>query len=78
MKNNQQNDFFKLFSLLGSSDKEAKQNAANQMMSGLNKDESNELNNILKDRNKIDAILNSTAAQQILKKINGNGNGQHK
>ncbi len=78
MKNNQQNDFFKFLNLLGGSDKHAKQNAANQMISGLNKNESEELNNILKDKNKIESILNSSAAQQIIKKINGNGNGQHK
>ncbi len=78
MKNNQQGDFFKLFNLLGNADKKAKQDAANQMMSGLNADESKKLGEILNDKSKIDAILNSSAAKEIIKKINGNNNGQHK
>ena len=78
MKNNQQGDFFRLFDLLGSADKNAKQQAANQMMSGLNSDESKQLGDILSDKSKIDAILSSPAAKQILNKINGNANGQHK
>ncbi len=78
MKNNQQGDFLKIFDLLGSADKNAKQQAANNMMSGLNSDESKQLGDILSDKSKIDAILNSSAARQILNKINGNTNGQHK
>ncbi len=77
MKNNQQGDFSKLFNLLGSKDQKAKQEAANQMLSSLNADESKQLGDILSDKSKIDAILNSSAAKQILNKINGN-NGQHK
>lgn len=78
MKNNQQSDFSKLFELLSSSDKNAKQEAANSMMSSLSSDDNNRLTEILKDKNKIDSILNSPAAQQILDKIKSNSNGQHK
>ncbi len=78
MKNNQQGDLCGLFSLLGSADKSAKQNAAKQMMSGLNSEENKQLGEILNDKSKIDAILNSSAAKQIINKINGNRNGQHK
>lgn len=78
MKNNQQNDFSKLFELLSGSDQKAKNEAASSMMSSLNQEDNNKLAEILKDKNKIDSILNSPAAKQILSKIKSNDNGQHK
>lgn len=78
MKNNQQNDFSKLFELLSGSDQQAKKEAANSMISNLNQEDNNKLTEILNDRSKIDSILNSPAAKQILNKIKSNDNGQHK
>ncbi len=78
MKNDKQFDFSRLLNLIGTNDKRAKQEAAENIRAGLSREENNELNNILNDKSKIDAILNSSAAQQILKKINGNSDGKLK
>lgn len=78
MKNNQINDFTKIFQILSSGDNNAKKNAANQMVSGMNSNEKKELNDILNNKEKLDAILNSPAVRQILNKINTGNNGQHK
>lgn len=78
MKNNQINDFTKIFQILSSGDNNAKKNTANQMVSGMNSNEKKELNDILNNKEKLDAILNSPAVRQILNKINTGNNGQHK
>ena len=78
MKNNKQFDFSRLMNILSTNDKRVKKEAAENIRAGLSNEENNELNNILNDKKKIDAILNSSAAQQILKKLNGNSDGKLK
>lgn len=78
MKNNQFNDFSKIFQILSSGDSNAKKNAANEMVSGMSSNEKKELNDILNNKEKLDTILNSPAVRQILNKINTGNNGQHK
>ena len=78
MKNDKQFNFSDLLGIIGNSDKQAKQNIAGKMIDSLDKNESRQLNDIMNDKDKIDAILNSTAAQKIINKINTNRDGQHK
>lgn len=78
MKNDKQFNFSDLLGIIGNSDKQAKQNIAGKMIDSLDKNESRQLNDIMNDKDKIDAILNSTAAQKIINKININRDGQHK
>lgn len=77
MRNDKQFDFSKVLNLIGSNDKKSKQEAAENIRSRLSNEENHELNTILNDKSKIDAILKSSAAQQIIKKINGNSDGKH-
>lgn len=78
MKNNKQFDLSGLMNLLGSTDQSAKKQAADAIKSNLNAEENKQLEDILHDRSKIDAILKSEAARQILRKINGNSDGKLK
>lgn len=78
MKNNKQFDLSAFMNLLKNSDNNIKMQTANKMRSGLNNDEQAELDRILNDRSKIDAILNSSAARQIIEKINGKNDGKLK
>ncbi len=78
MKNNKQFDLSAFMNLLKNSDNNTKMQTADKMRSGLNNDEQAELNKILNDRSKIDAILNSSAARQIIEKINGKNDGKLK
>lgn len=78
MKNNKQFDLSAFMNLLKNSDNNTKMQTADKMRSGLNNDEQAELNRILNDRSKIDAILNSSAARQIIEKINGKNDGKLK
>ena len=48
---------------------------ASKLISGLNADEKDELQEILGDRDKINAVLSSPAAQKIMEKLNGKKNG---
>ncbi|MBP9989482.1 MAG: hypothetical protein KBT46_08285 [Ruminococcus sp.] len=48
-----------------------------KLINSLDSKKRNELNNILSDKNKLNQVLNSPAAQEIMKKLNGNSNGQH-
>lgn len=78
MKNDRQFDFSSILKLIGSSDSQKKQNAVEKMKSGLSADENKELDSIIRDKSKIDAILNSDAAKKILSKLNSDNNGKLK
>ena len=78
MKNNKQFDLSAFMNLLKNSDNNTKMQTADKMKSGLNNDEQAELDRILSDRSKIDAILNSSAARQIIEKLNGKNDGKLK
>ena len=78
MKNNKQFDLSAFMNLLKNSDNNTKMQTADKMRSGINNDEQAELDRILNDRSKIDAILNSSAARQIIEKINGKNDGKLK
>lgn len=78
MKNNKQFDLSAFMNLLKNSDNNTKMQTADKMRSELNYDEQAELDRILNDRSKIDAILNSSAARQIIEKINGKNDGKLK
>ncbi len=48
---------------------------ANKLISGLKAEEKTELQEILSDRDKINAVLSSPAAQKIMEKLNGKKDG---
>lgn len=48
---------------------------ANKLINGLKAEEKNELQEILSDRDKINAVLSSPAAQKIMEKLNGKKDG---
>lgn len=56
-------------------DKADAEKKASKLISGLNADEKDELQEILGDRDKINAVLSSPAAQKIMEKLNGKKNG---
>lgn len=72
---NQPSDF--LFNLSSKSEKEQKKTAEN-MMSGMSAEQAAKVRNILSDKEKMREILSSPQAQQLMKMLKGNGNGQHK
>ncbi len=78
MKNNKQFDLSAFMNLLKNADNNAKMQTADKIRSGLNNAEQAELDKILNDRSKINAILNSSAARQIIEKINGKNDGKLK
>lgn len=67
------NNFSNYFS--APTDKADAEKKASKLISGLNADEKDELQEILGDRNKINAVLSSPAAQKIMEKLNGKKNG---
>lgn len=67
------NNFPNFFS--APTDKADAEKKANKLISGLNADEKDELQEILGDRDKINAVLSSPAAQKIMEKLNGKKNG---
>lgn len=67
------NNFSNFFS--APTDKADAEKKASKLISGLNADEKDELQEILGDRDKINAVLSSPAAQKIMKKLNGKKNG---
>lgn len=75
MKNNQSLDFSKLSEIISSGDGNARKQAAEKMMSGLNSSENRELNEIMNDKEKINLILNSPAVKQIMDKLKKGKNG---
>ncbi|MBP3442639.1 MAG: hypothetical protein J6L62_07545 [Clostridia bacterium] len=78
MKNNNQFDISKILGVLKNSDKQTRQTTAEKMISNLNNEDSKQLQEILNDKGKIDAILKSGTVQQIISKINGNNDGKLK
>lgn len=48
---------------------------ANKLISGLKAEEKKELQEILSDRDKINAVLSSPAAQKIMEKLNNKKDG---
>jgi hypothetical protein len=77
MKNNMQPDFSALMNILGKSDKASQQEQAKRLIDTLDETQHRQLNDILQDKNKIDALLKSSAAQQIINKLKSGNNGQH-
>lgn len=67
------NNFPNFFS--APTDKADAEKKASKLISGLNADEKDELQEILGDRDKINAVLFSPAAQKIMEKLNGKKNG---
>lgn len=67
------NNFPNFFS--APTDKADAEKEASKLISGLNADEKDELQEILGDRDKINAVLSSPAAQKIMEKLNGKKNG---
>ena len=67
------NNFPNFFS--APTDKADAEKKASKLISGLNADEKDELQEILGDRDKINAVLYSPAAQKIMEKLNGKKNG---
>ncbi len=67
------NNFPNFFS--APTDKADAEKKASKLISGLNADEKDELQEILGDRDKINAVLSSPTAQKIMEKLNGKKNG---
>lgn len=67
------NNFPNFFS--APTDKADAEKKASKLISGLDADEKDELQEILGDRDKINAVLSSPAAQKIMEKLNGKKNG---
>ena len=67
------NNFPNFFS--APTDKADAEKKASKLISGLNADEKDEMQEILGDRDKINAVLSSPAAQKIMEKLNGKKNG---
>ena len=66
MANNKFSDFFSAPSSKADAEKRAK-----ELINGLKAEERDELNQILGDRDKINAVLSSPAARKIMEKLNG-------
>ncbi len=66
MANNKFSDFFSAPSNKAEAEKRAK-----ELINGLKAEEKDELNQILGDRDKINAVLSSPAARKIMEKLNG-------
>ena len=66
MANNKFSDFFSATSSKADAEKRAK-----ELINGLKAEEKDELNQILGDRDKINAVLSSPAARKIMEKLNG-------
>ena len=66
MANNKFSDFFSAPSSKADAEKRAK-----ELINGLKAEEKDELNQILGDRDKINAVLSSPAARKIMEKLHG-------
>lgn len=75
MENKQNNNFKNILNAFSSSDKEERKNIARQLMQKLNNEESNTLNEIMSDKSKLQQIINSDAAHDLIERINKNKNG---
>lgn len=67
------NNSFNNFSM--PSNKAEAEKKARDLMNGLNAEEKSELQNILSDRDKINAVLSSPAAMKIMEKLKGKKDG---
>lgn len=72
---NSTSDF--LHNFASKSEKEQKK-AALGILSGMNSKRSEQIKNILKDEDKVREILSSPQAQELMEKLKGINNGQHK
>ena len=77
MENKKFNGFAEILSQLQNSDKSEQKKTANNILSHLDSQDAKQINDFMKDKEKVDALLNSPAAQQIINKLNGKNNGQH-
>ncbi len=68
-------DFLK--DLMAKNENEQKKAAMN-ILSNMDSKQSEQIKSILSDQNKVKQILSSPQAQQLMKKLKGNGDGQHK
>ncbi|MCQ2470464.1 MAG: hypothetical protein MJ147_00325 [Clostridia bacterium] len=68
-------DFLK--DLMAKNENEQKKAAMN-LLSNMDSKQSEQIKSILSDQNKVKQILSSPQAQQLMKKLKGNGDGQHK
>ena len=75
MENKQNNNFKNILNAFSSSDKEERKNIARQLMQKLNNEESNTLNEIMSDISKLQQIIDSDAAHDLIERINENKNG---
>ena len=67
------NNFPNFFS--APSSKEDAEKQASKLINGLKAEEKDELQSILGDRDKINAVLSSPAAKKIMEKLNGKKDG---
>lgn len=74
MKNNHQQDIFSVLNNLKNTDEKQKKQTAEKMMSSMNEEDQKNFQSVIRDKNKVNEILNSPAVQQIMQKLNG----QHK
>ena len=72
---NSASDFFKGF--ISKSEDEQKKTALG-MLSGLDSKQSEQVKSILSDKEKLAKLLSSPQAQELMKKLKGNSDGQHK
>ncbi len=77
MKNSKQPDFSLLMNLLSKGDKSSQQEQAKRLVNSLDENQHKQLNEVLRDKTKLDALLKSPAAQQIINKIKSEDHGQH-
>ncbi len=64
-------EILKLFS----AQNQSKETVAKQMINSLSSDESQKLNEILSDKAKLEQLMNSPAAKELINKLNRNQNG---
>ena len=74
MINNHQQDIFSVLNNLKNTDEKQKKQTAEKMMSSMNEEDQKNFQSVIRDKNKVNEILNSPAVQQIMQKLNG----QHK
>ncbi len=74
MINKSNRDFSEILKLF-SAQNQSKEAVAKQMMSHLSSDESQKLNEILSDKAKLEQLMNSPAAKELINKLNRNQNG---
>lgn len=72
---NQSSDFL---SYLASRNENEQKKAAANLLSGIAPEQAAKIKNILSDEEKIKQLLSTEQAKQLMNKLKGNGNGQHK